>query len=578
MKIFQCLFAFYALALIPAEAGWAATGSMSYQNRFDHTSTLLKDGRVLVTGGRTSYNNYTALNSAEIYNPITNQWLSMPPMASNRVGHTATLLDDGRVIVIGGAYDNSITSAVEIFDPNSGQWVKSANLNKARTRHLAQLLPNSKILIAAGSDGIYSYVNITEIYDPYTGISTNVSGFPGPMEGELKSVLLSTNTVLCASSARQSLLFDPNFNSWSYSSPMPTSGLAGDPVLLMDNRVLIAGGWTGTSGYVDMTYLYDPNSGLWSSSGNLNQRRGDHQTTSLKTGKVLITGGQYGGEFLVRQSSTEIYNSQTGVWTYGEPMLSARSRHKATMLKDGRVLVTGGSDNPPEIYSYAPELISHPSSQNQLQQKSVILSVSAGGGGTLTYQWKKDGVDIPNSNSENLKLSNLQLTDAGSYTVVVTNSEGSVTSESAILTVTPDSDGDGLSDADETGIYNTDPNNPDSDGDGLSDYAEIQNHGTNPLLADSDGDGFSDAYELQTGKSPNDADDKPSLVAEVRTAVEVSFPSSFGKTYRIEGSSDLGTWSTIEDAISGTGAGITRFYSTRDNPARFFRIEESDSP
>ncbi len=150
----------------------------------------------------------------------------------------------------------------------------------------------------------------------------------------------------------------------------------------------------------------------------------------------------------------------------------------------------------------------------------------------------------------------------------------------------PDSDGDGVVDASETntGIYvspfdtGTDPNNRDSDGDGLSDGEEIFQFFTNPLNPDTDGDGFLDGYEVQTGKSPTDPLDKPALVAEVRTAIEFSFPSALGKTYRIEDSPDMTAWSPVEGGISGNGGTITRFYSTRNKEKRFFRVEEQVEP
>lgn len=67
-----------------------------------------------------------------------------------------------------------------------------------------------------------------------------------------------------------------------------------------------------------------------------------------------------------------------------------------------------------------------------------------------------------------------------------------------------DSDGDGVSDADEVTL-GTDPNNPDSDGDGLSD-GEERNIGSNPLLVDSDGDGLTDAAEKTAGSNPTTSD------------------------------------------------------------------------
>jgi uncharacterized repeat protein (TIGR02543 family) len=138
-----------------------------------------------------------------------------------------------------------------------------------------------------------------------------------------------------------------------------------------------------------------------------------------------------------------------------------------------------------------------------------------------------------------------------------------------------DSDGDGLSDLDELQVYTTNPLVADTDSDGLTDGAEVNTYHTLPKVADTDGDGFFDGYEVLTGHLPLVATDKPALVAEVRTAVEFTFPAASGKTYRIEASLDLATWATVEDGIAGNGAVIQRFYTTRNMPMRYFRVEES---
>ncbi len=137
-----------------------------------------------------------------------------------------------------------------------------------------------------------------------------------------------------------------------------------------------------------------------------------------------------------------------------------------------------------------------------------------------------------------------------------------------------DSDGDGITDPDELQVYQTNPILADMDNDGLSDGAEVFTHHTNPKIADTDGDGFLDGYEVLTGHLPLVATDKPALVAEARTAIEFTFSSALGKTYRIEGSFDLTTWTTVEDGIAGNGWVIQRFYTTRDMPKRYFRVEE----
>jgi probable HAF family extracellular repeat protein len=154
-----------------------------------------------------------------------------------------------------------------------------------------------------------------------------------------------------------------------------------------------------------------------------------------------------------------------------------------------------------------------------------------------------------------------------------------------LLSPRPDTDHDGIADIYETvtGIYvsptdtGTNPTNPDTDDDGLTDGEEVKIYHTNPTKPDTDGDGFRDDYEIQTGHSPLVAADHPALVAEARTAIEFTFPSALGKTYRIEGSPDLTTWTTVEEGIPGNGGVIQRFYSTRNVPKRYFRVEE-DAP
>jgi hypothetical protein len=151
---------------------------------------------------------------------------------------------------------------------------------------------------------------------------------------------------------------------------------------------------------------------------------------------------------------------------------------------------------------------------------------------------------------------------------------------------TPDADGDGIADQFETGtgIYvspvdtGTDPAKSDTDGDGLSDWIEISKYSTDPNKADTDGDGFWDLAEITAGKSPTNALDNPDAAMEILTAVEVTLYTKEGTNYRVEWSEDLATWTTLPEVIAGDGNPVTRLYSTRGMPKRYFRAAKLPEP
>lgn len=214
--------------------------------------------------------------------------------------------------------------------------------------------------------------------------------------------------------------------------------------------------------------------------------------------------------------------------------------------------------------------IQQPSNTNAYQGRRVVFTVATSGSG-VTYQWKKDGVDLTNATSATLVLDNVQAEDAASYTVVISNLEGSITSNEANLTVYPDADGDGLSDAQEVSV-GSNPNDRDTDKDGVEDGLEVNTYQSNPLLKDSDSDGYEDGFEISTGFSPTSASSTPQAVSVIYPAVEFVFSADVGVTYHIQQSIDLQNWVTIESNIVGQGRVETRFYPTKNQPKRYFRV------
>jgi len=161
----------------PAARGFRATGAMSVA-RSHHTATRLRDGRVLVVGGRDSTCEVACPQavwaSAELYDPATGQFTPTGSLALARADHTATLLDDGRVVIAGGTTPDlagtDLASTVEIYDPSTGRFTAGGTMRVSRSEHTATLLGDGRVLLAHGrSDGAGTIATATmEAYDPAT--------------------------------------------------------------------------------------------------------------------------------------------------------------------------------------------------------------------------------------------------------------------------------------------------------------------------------------------------------------------------------------------------------------------------
>ena len=111
----------------------------------------------------------------------------------------------------------------------------------------------------------------------------------------------------------------------------------------------------------------------------------------------------------------------------------------------------------------------------------------------------------------------------------------------------------------------------DPDNDDLTNYQELVVYHSNPALWDTDEDGFGDGYEVNSGFSPTDPASTPETQLVIYTAVEVRFGAAMGQNYRVESSTDLQTWTMVEEHIAGTGGTVARLYSIKEIPKRFFR-------
>jgi deoxycytidylate deaminase len=156
----------------PASGTWTTTGSLAKQ-RYQHTATLLPNGKVLVAGGNGYVSGGGVLASSELYDPASGTWTSTGDLATARDNHTATLLPNGQVLVVGGSgfngSGNTLLASAELFDPASETWSPTGSLVTARTNHTATLLQGGKVLVAGGSDSSVFVSARAELYDPASG-------------------------------------------------------------------------------------------------------------------------------------------------------------------------------------------------------------------------------------------------------------------------------------------------------------------------------------------------------------------------------------------------------------------------
>jgi N-acetylneuraminic acid mutarotase len=323
-------------------------------NRSSHTATLLPNGKVLVVGGTVQSGFFpTTLGTAELFDPVAGTWTPTGSLNVPRSGHTATLLANGKVLVAGGSiYDiNTFTStnmpSAEIYDPASGVWSQVNSMSSPRSGHTSTLLRNGKVLVAGGYSS--NSLDSAELFDPTTGAWSAAGTIPGP-RGSHSAVLLPNGKVLVAGGAygdsiATAALYDPVANSWSAANPMAYKRQSFTMNLLPNGKVMVSGGWFQLTVYTN-SEIFDPATGQWTATASMNVKRYGATSTVLANGRVLVVAGADESGFdTVTVGSTEVYDSTANSFSSTAPMLSPRNGHSATLLATGKVLIAGGYVN-----------------------------------------------------------------------------------------------------------------------------------------------------------------------------------------------------------------------------------------
>ncbi len=303
VTFFAITFALGGAAYQPASTPASPLGTVTpaapmLEPRSGHSATLLPDGKVLIVGGMRR--NQDFYKSAELYDPATGKFQPTGAMSIGRVGQIAVLLRSGKVLIAGGWIGMGGTDSAELYDPATGKFSAIARMTVPRGRPSATMLPDGDVLIAGGEERDNESLASTEIFHAKT-LSFQATG------------------------------------------SMHHARVSHTATLLNDGRVLIAGGYAG--GVTSSVELYDPRAGTFTETGSLNTARCKHTAGLLPDGRVLIAGGSDSRGWNGNLNSAETYDPHAGKFAATSPLNDGRFKlpDEAVRLASGKLLIAGGS-------------------------------------------------------------------------------------------------------------------------------------------------------------------------------------------------------------------------------------------
>lgn len=302
---------------VPGTTQFAPSATLA-QPRVQHAAAVLPSGKVLVTGGYNPLGGGTpfdaAFKTSEIYDRTTDTFTAGPEMIAPRRWHQMVTLKDGRVLVTGGVQligsGFGASPKIEMYDPNSNLFVDKGNLNEGRWLHTTTVLNDGRVLIVGGrsnncTDSCPMYSLATaEIFDPVTGTITSTGSLNIGRHAH-SAVLLTDGRVLVIGGESYNLpdsdqigtgeVYDPATGLWQTWGTLLGGRSYFTMTLLNDGKYLVAGGknWNGT--IVGTTEIFDVSTGNSIFGPQMNDWRIRHTATRLQNGEVLIIGGSNSG-------------------------------------------------------------------------------------------------------------------------------------------------------------------------------------------------------------------------------------------------------------------------------------------
>jgi large repetitive protein len=335
----------------PSTGTFTATGNTATWSA--HSATLLADGRVLIAGG---YGIGGALSRrAELYDPDTGTFTGTGEMTTARLGFGATRLMNGKVLFLGGEAARPPFLAdltAELYDPATGAFTPTGTfVGAGPVGGSATLLADGRVLVVG------AYSGLAGLYDPGTG-TFSPTGRPSGLRHS--AILLTNGKVLFTGGMGDNgedihaELYDPVTGLFNPTGDMTTPRLDHSATLLADGTVLLAGSQrTGSDGgrVFGSAELYDSVTGTFSATGNMITPRFGHAAPLLADGTVLIvgTGSEYSDSVPVPPA--ELYHPLV---LKSAPVLLSVGQTQGAILHAGTFRVVSAAD--PAIVGEALEI------------------------------------------------------------------------------------------------------------------------------------------------------------------------------------------------------------------------------
>ena len=336
-----CAAAPYALAADSFEP----TGSMLLPRADPSAIVLVPNGQVLVSGGSSNGSAQGAVASAEMFNPATGTFSSLPPMHVARFLPLGTFLPNGQALIVGGANSSGWLSNAEIFDPNTSSFTLQ-EMNSGHGRGTISWLGNYT-LVAGGVDALNVVIPTAELFDETTGkfqltskmITARFNAAAVRLQGE--KVLIVGGASDSSTALASTEIYDLGTGTFSEGPTMSVARMLPAVSLLPNGEILVAGGFNEQTGPLNSAELIESHSFAVTSTGRMLTARYDATNAELPSGEVLIAGGQGNAGSL---ETAEIYDWRTGTFSATGLMETSRVGAASVTLNLGQVLVAGGLD------------------------------------------------------------------------------------------------------------------------------------------------------------------------------------------------------------------------------------------